>query len=157
MGCRACPRASPISKFVHTYIYNGKASRLPGAACLWQPCHVPIYIGIGIGSSRPGAGCLSPIISLYMCIHTYKKKQAACLGWGAWASSNISLSTCRHTYGMGSNQPAWGRLPGATLPCLYIHAYVHTNCESKQPALGGLPGPDPYHLYKCEHMHKTHG
>ena len=67
-----------------------------------------------------------------------------------------------------SKQPVWGGLPGATLPCLAIHGYIHLQKLGQLPhvlvhiivyiSIGkassrpGLPR-HRHHLYECEHIH----
>ena len=94
---------------------------MPGAACLWQPCHVLICIGIGKASSRLGAGCLGPIISLYMCMHSYTVEASGqpavgCLGQPQY----LSIYVQTYTYEMGRNQPAWAACLGRPW-----HAYMY--------------------------------
>ena len=79
-----------------------ETSSLLGAACLGQPYQVPIYMRLcrqnGKASSRPGAGWLGPIISLYMLIQTYKgETQAAGLGLGCLTQpQHISIYVHTH-------------------------------------------------------------
>ena len=57
---------------------------------------------------------------------------------------------CRLTFAMGSNQPAWGGLPGATLPCLYTHDNVHELAKANsRPGAGCLSNPH----HPCVHVH----
>ena len=108
---------------MHPYIHNERTGSLPWAACLGHPSHVcvpvPIYMKCGRHAAGPGRAAKgNPTNSLYM---------------------------RRHTYEMRSNQLAWSGLPGATLPCLY----VHRDCEGKQSAWGRLPKQSPSYLHTC--------
>ena len=114
-------------------------------------------------NSRPGAGCPGKPHHLYIVAplscpysHTYiheLRKQAAGLGRAAYARP-LPLYTCQYIYKPCKNkQPAWGGVPGAALPCPYVHASLHTNWGSKQPAWGGLPRP--HHLSIHVHTYKV--
>ena len=56
---------------------------VPGAALQCPYVHASLHTTWET-SSRPGAGCLGPIISLCMCIHTYKME--AISQHGGWAA-----------------------------------------------------------------------
>ena len=131
---------------VHISITHGTTSSLLGAACLGQPYQAPIHIHLYIQSSRPGAGCLGPIISLCMCIHTYTEEKASSRpGGGLPRPAPTSLYICAYVHmKWASKQPVWGGLPGATLPYLALHALIHRNWDSSRPG-AGCPG-QPQHL-----------
>ena len=142
-----------LSIHVNTYINHVKTSSLLGAACLGQPYPGPMYmhpcIQIGAASSRPGAGCLGPIISLYMCIHTkWKSKrlawggggfpgaalpQAAGLGVGCLGQPHY-ISKCLHTYIWNGTTislpgaPVWGDLAMSLYKCICKSEYTRFPC-----------------------------
>ena len=142
-----------LSIHVNTYLNHVQTSSLLGAACLGQPYPGPMYmhpcIQIGAASSRPGAGCLGPIISLYMCIHTkWKSKrlawggggfpgaalpQAAGLGVGCLGQPHY-ISKCLHTYIWNGTAislpgaPAWGDLAMSLYECICKSEYTRFPC-----------------------------
>ena len=109
----------PHHLYMRAYIrLQWKARRLPGAACLWQPYHVLLYMHRNWKSKQPAWGGLHRPAQ-YIFIH-------------------VNITT------HGNKQPAWGSVIGAALPGPYAHASPHAMWESKQPAWGGRPRP--HHL-----------
>ena len=123
---------------------------MPGAACLWQPLYVLIYIGIGKASSRLGAaGCLGPIISLYMCIHKVEasgRSGVVCLGQPQYLSIYVQTYIRNGKKSACLGRPAWGDLG---MPICTIGAL---NWDSKQPAWGRLPKQSPSSLHTCTYI-----
>ncbi len=122
------PRPAPSSPNISAYIHmDGKASSLPGAACLGQPYHLSIYkhvyMDLGKQSTGLGRGLPRPAPpSLYTCEYTHikwKRQAAGCIG----QPYNNYIYVCIHPYNMGKQtvclgRHAWGSLELFRCSCI---------------------------------------